>query len=173
MSLDAVVHDFKKDLAYSDKASDESFWSSVYLKAFPDMIGHIHCDKDGAGQRSGIDRAIYLSNGKTIYVDEKKRREVYDDILLEYLSNDTTNALGWIEKPLAVDYLAYAFMPAKKVYLFPWDMLRRAWVRYKSEWMAKYPKKFATNKGYRTWSLAVPIKVLQEAVTLASVIQLQ
>lgn len=171
MSLE-VVHDFRKELAYSDAASDEAFWLAVYQKAFPEMIGCIQCNHNGEGQKSGIDRVIQLSNGKTIYIDEKKRRETYDDILLEYLSNDVKNIPGWIEKPMQIDYLAYAFMDTRKVYIFPWDILRRAWIEFKSDWMKVYPKKWAQNNGYKTWSLAVPIKILQIAIVRASVIQL-
>lgn len=172
MKADAV-HKFKTQLAYSDAASDEPFWDAVYRKAFPDMVGNILCNMDGAGQRSGIDRLVYLSSGRDIRIDEKKRREVYNDILLEYLSNDTTGALGWMEKPLQIDYIAYAFMPLRKVYLFPWDMLRRAWLHFKPYWMEQYPRKWAQNQGYKTWSLAVPIEVLQRAVYMATVIELK
>lgn len=166
------IHDFRTELSFSDAASDEPFWDAVYRKAFPDMIGHVHCTQDGLGQRAGIDRAIYLNSGRTIYIDEKKRRADYDDILLEYVSNNVTNSPGWIEKQMQIDYLAYAFMPRQKVFLFPWDMLRRAWVNYKDAWMGKYKKIEADNYTYKTLSLAVPTPVLQNAVSLACVIQL-
>ena len=169
----STVHNFRTDLAFSDAAGDEPFWDAVYRKAFPDMVGHILCNKDGLGQRSGIDRLVYLSSGRDIRIDEKKRREVYDDILLEYLSNDATNAPGWMDKSLQIDYIAYAFMPLRKVYLFPWDMLRRAWLNFKPYWMEKYPRIWAQNDGYKTWSLAVPIEEVKRSVYMAMIIQLK
>ncbi len=166
-----AVHDFEEQLEFSEAASDEPFWDAVYQKAFPDMVGQFACKGNNTGQRLGIDRVVQLASGKTLYIDEKKRRKVYDDILLEYISVDTTGALGWMEKDLSIDYLAYAFMPTGRVYLFPWEILRRAWRLYKADWMDKYRKVPAQNPGYRTWSVAVPIKVLRQAVSSASSVQ--
>lgn len=167
-----AVHDFRRQLAYSETASDEPFWNAVYRKAFPNMVNHMVCSGNTQSQRMGIDRLILLSSGRTLSVDEKKRREEYDDILLEYVSVDTTGAPGWMEKDLAIDYIAYAFMRTQRVYLFDWPMLRRAWLHYKSVWLAKYPKITAQNNGYKTLSLAVPIEVVRNAVNTAMIIQL-
>lgn len=123
------------------------------------------------GQYLGIDRVVYLSSGKTLYVDEKLREQVYSDILLEYLSNDATGSPGWIEKDLLIDYMAYAFLPNRRCYLFDWRMLRRAWRHFKDEWMAFYDHCPAKNPGYTTWSLAVPTRVLLKAVKNASIIE--
>ena len=168
-----MIHDFNEKLEESIKASDEPFWDAIYKKAFPNMVNHMLADADTQSQRMGIDRVILLANGKTIFIDEKKRTQVYDDILLEYMSIDTTGAPGWIEKDLAIDYLAYAFMPNQTVYLFPWDILRRAWLHYKDKWMDTYLKVPGYNATYTTWSVAVPIKTLQNAVTTATIIRLE
>jgi len=168
----SAIHDFQERLEYSETASDEDFWDAVYRKAFPDMLWHKLCSGDTQSQRLGIDRLVFLKSGRVLAVDEKKREKEYPDILLEYLSNDQTGALGWIEKDLLIDYLAYAFMPPRRVYLFPWDMLRRAWLHYKSEWLQKYKIPPARNNGYCTHSVAVPIQELRNAVTAAAIIQL-
>jgi len=118
----------------------------------------------------GIDRIIMLANGQSISIDEKKRGKVYGDILLEYISVDTTGAPGWIEKDLVIDYLAYAFIPSKRCYLFPWLLLRRAWRQFGEGWKEKYCKIIAQNNGYQTISVAVPIEILQAAVASACVI---
>jgi len=167
-----VTHDFDTSLAYSEVSSDEYFWDAVYRKAFPNMVNHMLASGDTQSQRMGIDRVIILSNGQVIKIDEKKRKELYKDILLEYISVDTTCAPGWIEKDLAIDYLAYAFMPTKTVYLFSWSLLRRAWEHYKKQWIETYPRITAQNNGYKTISVAVPIDVVTKAVNVASVIQL-
>lgn len=165
-----IEADFQEDLAWSEQASCEPFWDAVYRKAFPNMVAHMPCGGDTFSQRQGIDRIIHLANGKTLYIDEKKRRKVYTDIALEYISSDATNAPGWIEKDLAIDYLAYAFMPISTCYLFPWPMLRRAWSQFSPQWKTKYQAIQAYNPGYTTWSLCVPIDILQRAVTTATVI---
>jgi len=167
-----LIHDFKEQLSYSETASDEPFWDAIYRKAFPNMVNHMLCNGDTQSQRMGIDRLIMLASGKVLTIDEKKRKEEYSDILLEYVSVDTTDAPGWIEKDLSIDYLAYAFMKTKRVYLLDWLALRRAWGHYKEEWLSKYTHITAQNNGYKTLSVAVPIDVLKSAISLATVIQL-
>lgn len=168
--IDSPVHGFKERLQWSEKQGDELFWDAVYKKAFTNMVAHVQCTGDTSSQRQGIDRLIHLASGKTLYIDEKKRETDYPDILLEYISVDTTGAPGWIEKDLNIDYLAYAFMPSKRCYLFPWLQLRRAWNRYGEEWKAQYRRIEAKNRGYTTFSVAIPTRVLQAAVSLASII---
>lgn len=158
------MNDFKTDLAWSMSASTEDFWDAVYRKAFPNMVGHIANPDDGIAQRQGVDRHIFLANGKTINIDEKKRREVWSDILLEYVSNDQTNAPGWMDKDLSIDYLAYAFMPTKCCHLLPWPTLRLAWLKHRTDWLSTYPTVPAKNIGYTTLSVAVPIKKLYVAL---------
>lgn len=172
-----MTNDFHKQLADSHKASHEPFWDAIYRKAFPEMESHAICIEDGLGQRSGIDRIVYLKTGKVIRIDEKKRTKDYGDILLEYESNNNTGSPGWIRKELAIDYLAYAFMKSQRVYLFDWQMLRKAWLNNYSDWFAKgkgnkggYKIIEAQNKGYITSSVAVPIKDLQRAHAMAFVI---
>lgn len=167
-----MLHDFKDQLKYSEVASDAPFWDQVYRKAFPSLVNHMPCPGDFETQRAGIDRLILLNNGRILRIDEKKRREVYQDILLEFVSNDTTKAPGWVEKNLAIDYLAYAFMPTRKVYLLDWLTLRRAWVANKNAWKAKYRNVAAKNNGYNTLSVAVPIYILQRAMNDSTVIEL-
>lgn len=166
------VSDFATDLRFSIEASDEPFWDAVYRKAFPTMVAHAPVTGKSQAQLLGIDRVITLASGKTLYIDEKKRREVYPDILIEFVSVDRTGAPGWIEKDLQIDYLAYAFMPSKQVYLFPWEMLRRAWGNYGNTWKSRYGIIRAANNGYNTLSVAVPIDKLRAAVSTACVIQL-
>lgn len=171
--ISQLANDFNRQLTWSEAASGEPFWDAVYRKAFPDLVNHMQCKGDTTSQRLGIDRAIHLSSGKTLYVDEKKRDKDYGDMLLEYISVDRTGAPGWIEKDLQIDYLAYAIMPTHRCYLFPWAMLRRAWLYYKDAWLAD-PKKYrrieAQNVGYKTLSIAVPLKELRTAVYTAAMI---
>jgi hypothetical protein len=165
------VNDFRKDLAFSENASNESFWQDIYEVAFPSMVCAVACSGDTASQRLGIDRLVHLSSGRTLRIDEKVRRVVYEDILIEYLSNDVTGAPGWIEKELQIDYLAYAFLPTETVYLLPWDLLRRAWRRNKNNWLNKYKTIRAQNPGYVTLSVAVPIRTLRIEVANASMVR--
>ena len=166
------VNTFREDLAFSEAASDETFWDKVYKKAFPNLVNQMLTSGDTKAQRMGIDRVLHLSNGRTIYIDEKKRRREYNDILLEYVSVDRTGAPGWIEKDLSIDYLAYAFMQSRRVYLYPWLLLRRAWLQYGGSWKNQYGTITAKNSTYNTLSVPVPTAVLKKAVSTASIIQL-
>lgn len=167
------ARDFHTDNRYSLASSEEAFWLAVYRKAFANLTRQELCT-DLAKQRQGIDRILYLANGHVLHVDEKKRAREYSDILLEYTSALERNTPGWIEKDLAIDYLAYGFMQSKRCYLFPWAMLQRAWLHRGGVWKAKYPRIVARtrigNQAYQTISVAVPIKVLQQAVSTASII---
>lgn len=164
------VHKFREQLQWGEAQSYESFWDAVYKKAFPTMVNHMQCLGASSSQRMGIDRVIHLNNGKTLYIEEKKRREVYPDILLEYVSVDKTGAPGWMEKDMLVDYLAYAFMPTKRCHLYPFPILRRAWIEHRDDWISRFRTVKAENEGYTTLSVAVPIGVLRMAVSSASVI---
>lgn len=171
-----TARDFHSDLRQSLKGGDEAFWSAVYQKAFANLLSTELCT-DLDRQRQGIDRILRLKNGRVLYVDEKKREQSYRDILLEYISNSERNTPGWIEKDLCIDYLAYAFMPQKRAYLFPWAMLFRAWYRFGDKWIGKYPRVVASTRvgsaTYHTISCAVPIEVLTKAVSTAAIIDVR
>jgi hypothetical protein len=168
-----MIHDFAERLKFSEEASAEPFWDAVYRKAFPNMVNHMPCPGDVESQRKGIDRLILLDNGKTLKIDEKKRESEYDDILLEFVSVDTTGAPGWIEKNLAIDYLAYAFVKSKRCYLFPWPFLRKAWLCNGVSWKQQYQIIVAQNNGYKTLSVAIPINALYKAVNRATRIDIE
>lgn len=168
-----LVHDFNEQLAYSEEASAEPFWRAVYQKAFPNMVSCVPTFGDYESQRLGIDRKIFLANGKTLKTDEKKRKKVYPDFCLEYISIDTTGAPGWMEKDLSIDYLAYAYMPIRRCYLLPWLPLRRAWNHFKIDWIKQYRRVEAENKNYTTISVPVPRNVVMQAIKPAQALIIQ
>ena len=178
------MNNFNEDLAFSEMARTASFWGDIYRRAFPDMVHSYLNDRDNGAQRCGVDRLIVLKSTRILRIDEKVRRKDYGDILLEYVSNDRTQAHGWIEKDLTIDYIAYGILPLRRCYLFPWDMLRRVWVAFGSEWIADGAAKknglriaSAVNREgradeYRTLSVCVPLELLRRKIGAASVIQL-
>lgn len=173
-----MAHDFREQLEYSQQASGESFWDAVYRKAFPGLVGHIAVGGKVQAQYRGVDRLIYLGNDAVLKVDEKKRRRERADILLEHVSVDQPFKPGWIERDLAIDYIAYAFLDSRKVYLLPWPLLRKAWLENGDEWKRKAESRqegfgvvTAENRGYKTHSVAVPIKRLYAAINRSSIIE--
>jgi hypothetical protein len=182
-----TVHDFTRSLDYSHDQSDGAYWHEVYRQAFPDMRDIVDLRHNGWHQRAGRDRAIVLSTGRTLYVDEKARDCTYSDILLEIWSvyphdgeppyDPRANAVpGWAAKPLDCDYLAYAFVPTQTCHLFPFFGIRAAWEKHRVKWLHKatdetrgYRWVVASNRRvngstYKTVSIAVPIPALRDAI---------
>lgn len=143
---------------------DAPWWPRVYDRAFPGYLSSHSVRQDGWAQRGGIDRVVVLKSGKTVTVDEKVRYEEYDDILLERWSSEQQKTPGWIQKDLACDYIAYAFVKSERCYLLPFLQLRKAWLRNGRDWIQRHPRIPADNGSYTTVSVAVPIPELMAAI---------
>jgi len=177
-----TVHGFDERLAYSHDQADAPYWPEVYRQAFPDMVHSLDLRHDGWHQRAGRDRAIILTSGRSVFIDEKVRSEAYDDILVEVWSRYppggskpyrqvATAEPGWGVKPLDCDFLAYAFEPSRTCFLFPFLGIRAAWAKHGSMWRGKATSNeggfrwiVARNQRYNTISIAVPTRILQECV---------
>lgn len=171
------MHRFEESLALSHAQEDADWWPVVYGKAFPGHLTAVSVRNDGWAQRGGIDRVITLKSGKTVTVDEKVRYASYGDIALETWSNFEKKIPGWIQKDLACDFIAYAFVPDERCYLFSFPVLRRAWLENGAEWLRNAREAIggfrfvdAQNPNYVTRSVAVPISDLLDAMSQAQVI---
>lgn len=167
-----VYHDFETSLALSHRYSDAPWWLDIYRKAFPTLVSSVSVRDDGWAQRGGIDRILTLACGRTFTVDEKVRTHEWPDILLEQWSDEAKRVPGWIQKPLACDFIAYAFAPTKRCYLLPIVPLQRAWRQYGRQWVSYFGQRRALNRGYTSTSVPVPIEVLMRAMTQAMLVQI-
>lgn len=185
------IHDFADQLAYSHKQADEPYWQQVYGQAFPDMVSSVDLRQDGWHQKAGRDRAVVLSTGRTLYIDEKVRKEAYDDIAVEVWSvyprqghrpwSPVSGAVpGWAAMPKDCDFLAYAFEPTRTCHLFPFFGLRAAWEKHGATWRTKAEQSeagfrwiLADNERYWSVSIAVPTPVLRSAINDALTITWQ
>lgn len=172
-----MLHDFATSLALSHEHEDAEWWPLVYGKAFPGYRAAISVRNDGWAQRGGIDRVVTLKSGKTVTVDEKVRKEDYPDIALERWSDRAKKTPGWVQKDLACDFIAYAFIPSKRCYLLPFLTLRRAWILEGKNWIDLAESQSggfrivnAQNRGYVTESVAVPIEILLASIRQAMVV---
>lgn len=172
-SMKIALHDFRESLQRSHDYESAPWWHDVYRSAFPGLRSMVSVREDGWAQRGGIDRVLTLDSGKTLTVDEKVREKDWPDILLERWSDEAKRKPGWIQKSLACDYLAYAFVPSQRCYLFPFPILRRAWLMKGRDWCANCPEIRAQNRGYVTVSVAVPIDVVFSAVKDAMCVEWQ
>lgn len=172
-----MLHDFSLSLARSHEQANADWWPVVYRRAFPNFAG-MHCVRqDGWAQRAGIDRVITLASGKTVTVDEKVRGKDWGDIALERWSDRERRVPGWVQKDLACDFIAYAFIPSKRCFVLPFLPLRKAWLSEGRQWCELAERKAdgfrvveAENPNYTTESIAVPMDVLLSAVQRAMVV---
>ena len=158
------VNDFQTDLAYSQSTEHQPRWERFYRAAFGDIrsIGGYNDSLDT--QRKGVDRVITLRNGNTVSIEEKVRRQEHPDVLLEILSDVERGSLGWMEKLLLCDYIAYVWEAYGQGLLLPYQPLQQVWQENKGDWRREYGTVDAPNKGYITRNVPVPIDVLLNAI---------
>lgn len=166
-----VVHDFAASLAMSDSYADADWWLGIYRRAFPTLVSAVSVRADGWAQRGGIDRVLTLACGRTYTVDEKVRSRDWPDILLERWSDEAKRIAGWIQKPLACDFIAYAFAPSHRCYLLPVAPLQRAWRQHGRAWARAYGQCRAQNASYVSTGVPVPIQTLMPAIAEAMLVR--
>jgi len=171
-SVERRIHDFAGSLALSETFAEASWWLDIYRKAFPTMISAVSVRSDGWAQRGGIDRVVTLACGRVFTVDEKVRTADWSDILLEQWSDEGRRSPGWIQKPLACDFIAYAFAPSRRCYLLPVAPLQRAWRQNGRGWVREFGQRRALNPGYATASVPVPIDMLMPAISQAMLVSI-
>ena len=160
------VHRFKErhDLAAQ---YGPDWWIPIYRRAFPTLMSAVAVEHDGWAQRGGIDRLLTLSCGRTYTVDEKIRTQDWPDVLLERWSDEARQSPGWVQKPLACDFIAYAHAPAATCVLLPVPALQRAWRQHGRSWIGLYGQRRAEHPGYTSVSVPVPRGVLMQAIVEA------
>ena len=89
---------------------------------------------------------------------------MYDDILLEVLSDKARVTPGWVNKPLQADFIAYLIAPLGVCHLLPVLQLQLAWTRNRHRWTERYGSREARNRGWVTVSVPVPVEVLYPAI---------
>jgi hypothetical protein len=172
-----MLHDFQQSLELSHEYEDAPWWVQVYSKAFPGFNSMMSVRKDGWAQRGGIDRVVQLSSGKSVTIDEKVRSKDWDDIALERWSDREKRTPGWVQKDLACDFIAYAFVPTQRCFLLPFLTLRKAWQLEGRRWCEMAAEEVggfkvieAKNKLYVTESIAVPTDILMASIRQAMVV---
>ena len=161
------LHQFADSLALSDEYRDADWWLPLYRRAFPGLASAVPVLDDGWAQRGGVDRVLTMVSGRTYTVDEKIRTADWSDILLEQWSDEARRIPGWVQKPLACDFIAYAYAPSGVCYLLPVVPLQRAWRQQGREWLSQFGTRRAHNPGYVTVGVPVPRGVLMQAIVEA------
>lgn len=115
-------------------------------------------------QLKGIDKKIFLKNGKAVTIDEKVRRVSYPDIFIELISNTKTGKLGWLYYTTS-DYIMYYIEPTRKAYLLPFELLKMAWIENKVLWQKDYKLKECINGNYSSKGICIPIQILLKSIS--------
>ncbi len=89
---------------------------------------------------------------------------------LEQWSDEALRSLGWTQKPLACDFIAYAYAPSGVCYLLPVAPLQRAWRQRGREWVEQYGTRRAINPGYVSVGIPVPRAALMAAIAEAMMV---
>jgi hypothetical protein len=113
---------------------------------------------------------LTLACGRVFTVDEKVRSHDWPDILLEQWSDEARRSPGWVQKPLACDFIAYAFAPSRRCYLLPVAPLQRAWRLSGRQWIERFGHRRARNVDYVSSNVPVPIAELMAAMVRAMVL---
>ena len=148
----------------------EPWVNDLYRARIPKFLAaHINPSKSNDwSQRAGIDRVIFLRSGHVLRIEEKFRFKEYPDILLERYDHAAKRTAGWVQRDLACDFLSYILVPSRKMFLFPFPLLRAAWLRHGQEWIRRYGIRKATTQGYfeeyETENVPVPIATISDAI---------
>ena len=158
-----ITHNFHQSLAFCER--HQSFAYPLYQKVFG---GEPRPATQRMEQIRGVD-VVVESMQRTWTIEEKVRTKQYGDIFLEYASARELGTPGWIAKNLVSDYLAYIVLEDKSVRLFPFPLLRQAWIRNGENWKRKYGEISVPNGGqfgtYTTLGVCVPVDVVWDEIT--------
>jgi len=180
-SARTYIHTFSDSLERSHTLNNESDWIAFYKRIWPELLTVVRVDKYSTVQTRGVDRMIWLPNGKQILVDEKCREKDYGDIALEVTSvGRMVNGMfveekpGWVVDDSKVcDFVAYAIPSAGKCYMLPFQLLQAAVYINFNDWkknkQCKWPvdsKNYDKNGSYlyTTRNIGVPWCVLKAAI---------
>ena len=171
------MNDFNEQLETSYRYRDEDI--RIIGEFFPlhtsIIVATVAMDKAGA------DYIVTMKGGKELNVDVKRRigedckkyaRHGEMELALETYSivEDETHQkkYGWTVDPAKVtDYILYAFdrNVCDVCYIFPYQSLKQAFIRYFKEWKSTgYSIKQQDNGGYKSEAMFVPVSVLRNAI---------
>jgi hypothetical protein len=177
---------YQADHKFASSKEINTRLESYYRNKFNGVV-KIQEEKRKDFQHKGIDKRIFVrDNGSSkIYtVEEKIRRNFYNDFLIELISNDTekngsVKNIGWIKKDLDCDFLLFFFFSKNKCFLFNWKVFKKTFEENGKDWIQKAinkengfkfveainkrTKRDGTKIDYKTHNLIVPSKILLSA----------
>lgn len=165
------ANDCKTNLRQADRDSKHPKVQAIFKEMFPGCTEIEYHDDDLGRQFVGIDATIH-ANGEAYPIEIKiryrnaKTGKLYNDVLLEFISNDVSGDPSWVVKETYSEYFIYLIPELGVGYKFSAVLLQRAWERLGESWKAKYGVKKAFNRQYYTHNVAVPWPTLEHVFTL-------
>lgn len=168
---------FNGDRAWVQEQTGRPEWMRFYQQLYSEAVDMQVVDHAGPLQRHDCDRLVVLGNGHPIWVEEKLRRQVHHDVLLERWSDRDRRTPGWVQRAETwADLLVVAPLSAPHLALVTgMQAVKRAWATHGRDWIAAaydgtaadctwtregrngFSLVFADNGSYITESLAVPL----------------
>ena len=143
------LNNFDEDLKYEKENS--KIFDDFYEKLLPTLSKIERATVEQ--ERQGIDKILFLSDGRKIKVQEKIRRIDYGDFLIEFGHKNGFYKLGWIANIKAhfIFYLAGA-----NIYIVSVLKLL-AWIKQNKDYLKqlKWVKAYNEQGNYWTYSKAV------------------
>lgn len=164
----SVVHEYHASESGAQRHQRSSWYSNIIRKKWG-AGGLYIIPKNDPRQMQGVDVIASPCDlyPKQFTLDNKFREKLWDDVLLELLSNEETERLGWTCGDLKCDFIGYWFVETRGGFLISWPSLRAAWESNAASWTGEFGVKRSYNEsGGRKWTtvnVPVPVRELESA----------
>ena len=178
MTLDRI-YDFAQQLQMSAETQGRSL-ETLIADLLPGVVAVVKTSTDQ--DKTGIDYIATLRRGGSVFIDTKKREKGVanywrwgeEELALEIWSVCPTatqlGRVGWtLDESKQTHYTLHFFDPSdsQRVFLLPFQLLRKAFREHYREWCATYPKARQNSGSWHSECLFVPAPVVLQAIQQA------
>jgi hypothetical protein len=160
-------NDCKTNLNQSNRDQKHPKIQEVIRTMFPGCTQIEYHDDDLEKQAVGVDASVFTEEEYQVEIKLRYRNSrsgrVYDDLLIEYVSNDVSDAPGWIEKETHSDYFLYLIPEGGRGYKLPVGAMQAIWRHLGEKWKRAYKTLKAPNRQYNTLNVPVPWIAVQHS----------
>ena len=170
------IYSFENNLAFSEANQQDERWNQAYQVFFPEL-SRIELVSNNESQDRGIDKIVYMQDGKQYNIDEKVDRKGYPRFPIEIWQDHIRGYPGWaVKEGQKTDYIAYLVFPLQHYYLVPYKDLKEALRRNYQEWLGNaenrrngfvYAKVLNDKKFGNVWethNICVPFDILRNEI---------
>jgi len=177
------VKNWEKDLKFGRDNTKLKNKEDIFKLWFEDLV----CVEDACVEddKKGIDYYLTLENGQRLKIDTKTRRKgtkkywkkrVVDGVcvLVPELALETWSVIktktGWTKDDSKnTDYVLFLFEEIDDCFLYPFQLLKRAFKKHEEKWYLKYKTAIqTTNSSTGNWKsecIFVPVEVVWDTIS--------